>query len=266
MSGIQQKTVLSEDTYLTLPDGKIYVKKWFLDKTNNVPPVILMHDSLGCVPLWRDFPLHLARVLKRPVIAYDRLGFGLSDARSDLPSLEFIEQEATDYFPLVKAALNISEYVILGHSVGGGMAINIAARDKDCVAVISISTQTHVEQRTIEGIEQAKLMFSNAEQFGRLTRWHGEKAKWVLSAWTETWLNESFKKWHLHTAINRLVCPILAIHGDNDEYGSSAFLEQIVQLSAGRATKRLLKNCGHMPHKEQESIVLREITSFLANA
>ena len=246
-----------------IPGGQVYVKKWIPEFDNGKPPIILLHDSLGCVDLWKDFPEMLSKVFCRVVFAYDRLGFGRSDARSSLPSKDFIEEEASIYFPSIKETLGIDRYVLLGHSVGGGMAINIASQDNDCQAVITVSAQAFVEDLTIKGIEDARKIFEQPGQIGRLEKWHGSKAEWVLHAWTDVWLSDEFKDWSLEPAIHNVQCPVLAIHGDNDEYGSSAFPQFIFERSGGSSTMLILDNCGHMPHKEKKQEVISAVKEFL---
>lgn len=248
-----------------LPGGRVYVKRWTPDSDSGKPPIILLHDSLGCIGLWKDFPAGLAEATGRSVIAYDRLGFGRSDARQSTPSRQFIEAEASRYFPALKAQLSLTGYALLGHSVGGGMAINIAARDPDCQAVVTVSAQAFVEDRTLTGIRDAQQMFAQPGQMGRLEKWHGEKANWVLRAWTDIWLSDAFRDWSLRPDIGRVRCPVLAIHGDRDEYGSSAFPEFIAHHTAGPADSLLLKDCGHTPHREQPAAVTQAIRDFLDN-
>ena len=246
-----------------IPGGQVYVKKWIPEFDNGKPPIILLHDSLGCVDLWKDFPDMLSQAFSRVVFAYDRLGFGRSDARGSLPSKDFIEEEASIYFPSIKETLGIDRYVLFGHSVGGGMAINIASQDKDCQAVITVSAQAFVEDLTIKGIEDAQKIFEQPGQIKRLEKWHGSKAKWVLHAWTDVWLSDEFKDWSLEPAIQNVQCPLLAIHGDNDEYGSSAFPQFISERSGGSSTMLILDNCGHMPHKEKKQEVISAVKEFL---
>lgn len=257
----------TEEHYITLNQGTIFVKKW-LPSTANMPaknkaPLVLLHDSLGSVDLWRDFPVMLVEQLQRPVIAYDRLGFGKSDVRYDLPSLNFINEEASLYFPQIKAQLGIADYVLFGHSVGGGMAVHIAAHDADCIAVITVAAQAFVEDMTRQGIETAKAQFAKAGQIERLAKWHGEKATWVLRAWTDIWLADEFRDWSLAPVIKQVNCPVLAIHGSNDEYGSSAFPEYISQNVSGHGEMLLLDDCGHVPHREKPQETVAAVCEFL---
>ena len=251
-----------EEFKVELAQGSVYVKRWTPQLTTLKSPLILLHDSLGCVGLWKDFPVTLATCLSRPVIAYDRLGFGKSSTRDDLPSIDFITEEASQYFPAIKKYLSIHSYVLLGHSVGGGMAINIASRDSCCEGVVTVSAQAFVEAITLKGIVEAKQIFALSGQMERLRKWHGSKASWVLDAWVNRWLSQEFQQWSLKPCIGDVHCPVLAIHGEDDEYGSVAFPEFIVVNTSGQAQMLLLKNCGHMPHKEQAEKVLIALKEF----
>ena len=242
--------------------GQIFSKKWTPTTCISDVPVILLHDSLGAVDLWRRFPEKLATALERPVIAYDRLGYGKSQARKELPTFEFIEEEGTKYFPIIKSKLEVDEYFLFGHSVGGAMAINIAAEDAQCLGVITLAAQAYIEDLTTQGINEAKSLFQRPGQMERLIRWHGQKAQWVLSAWTEIWLHPDFQTWRLHK-VTSVSCPVLAIHGDKDEYGSVAFAEYIVGNSAGVSKVRIIKGAGHVPHKTEQAKVLLETIQFI---
>lgn len=253
-----------DDRFLEVPGGSVFVRKWTPSTGANDPPVILLHDSLGSVELWRDFPENLARHLNRRVIAYDRIGFGRSSARHDVLSHNFIGEEARIYFPMIRKALGITQYALFGHSVGGSMALTIASIDhKNCIAVVSESAQTFVEERTLNGIREATAAFKEPDQFARLARRHGEKANWVLSAWRDVWLSPNFADWSLKPILPLVHCPILAIHGDQDEFGTTAFPKVIVDLVAGPSKLVIFEGCGHVPHREWPDKVLNCTTAFL---
>jgi pimeloyl-ACP methyl ester carboxylesterase len=259
MSGIR-----TDEFKVQLPGGSVHVNKWTPEAPVSETPLILLHDSRGSVALWGDFPRILAATLSRSVLAYDRLGFGRSAPRVEIPSVHFIEEEATQYFPHIKKGLAIHRYILLGHSVGGSMSINIAACDPDCTAVITIAAQAYVETRTFDAIKDARDMFARAGQIERLQKWHGAKAQWVLRAWTGVWLSPGFSTWSLRTCIGKVACPVLAIHGDHDEYGSNAFPEFIAGTTAGAGKMLIVKDCGHMPHKEKQDEVVNAVKAFLA--
>jgi len=250
------------DRLIALADGQVFVRHWPV-AGSTLAPIVLLHDSLGCVALWRDFPAQLAAASGRDVIAYDRLGYGQSSPRLAPAQPDFIEQEANTLLPALLAALGLTRYVLFGHSVGGGMALTHAAQAAGCVAVVSESAQAFVEPRTREGIVAAKAGFAEAAQFARLTRWHGERARWVLDAWTETWLLPLFDDWSLSPWLARVRCPVLAIHGDQDEFGSHAFPRRIAAEVAGPSQLLLLDHCGHVPHRELPQAVLAGVYGFL---
>jgi len=255
--------MLVTELNIKLNQGEIYTKKWQPFKNSSKAPIIMLHDSLGSVDLWRDFPEVLAKTLSRTVIAYDRLGFGKSSVRHELPSQDFIESEATTIFPTIKEALLLNQYIVFGYSVGGGMAINIAANDSDCLAVITVSAQAFFEDLTENGIRQAKAQFAQPGQIERLEKWHGSKASWVLSAWTDVWLSGEFKNWSLEPEIANVFCPVMAVHGDRDEYGSNAFPEFITSRSSGESEMHIFKDCGHAPHREKTQELLSVTKAFL---
>jgi pimeloyl-ACP methyl ester carboxylesterase len=142
-------------------------------------------------------------------------------------------------------------------------AATAAARPDLCEAVVTVAAQAFVEDRTIAGIEAAKAAFAAPEQFSRLTRYHGENARWVLDAWTETWLSSAFAGWRLDDDLRALRCPLLAIHGDADEYGSAAHPERISALAGGGGAMAMIENCGHVPHREHPQQVIALVQRFL---
>ncbi len=259
--------LIAESLRIDVPGGELFLRRWTPSAASDQAPIVLLHDSLGCVEMWRDFPAQLAAGLNRPVLAYDRLGFGQSSQRYAPPSFDFIDEEAVVVFPELCRALKLGKVVLFGHSVGGSMAIAIAAHQAStgrCASVITESAQPFIEARTLDGIIAAKKAFSDPAQFSKLARYHGEKAQWVLDAWTETWLNPAFRDWNLDNHLSRVACPVLAIHGDQDEYGSCAFPRHIADRVQSYAETAILEGFGHVPHREDGQKILDAVASFLA--
>ncbi|WP_019938660.1 alpha/beta fold hydrolase [Bordetella sp. FB-8] len=256
----------SRDQWIDHPRGRIFARRWRAqDASDAAPPIVLLHDSLGSVELWRDFPAALSQAAGREVIAYDRLGFGRSEARHPWPSLDFVREEATEVFPVLLAQLGARKCVVMGHSVGGGMAIECAAQFPDrCSGLVTIAAQVFPEDRTLAGIRAAREQFREPGQMERLARYHGDKAQWVLDAWTEIWLDPAFASWSLATVLARVRCPALAIHGQDDEYGSTIHTDLMARHSGGPVRRAILPGVGHMPHREQPDQVLRLVADFLA--
>ncbi len=244
--------------------SKLYVKTWTPEFFQSAIPIILLHDSLGSVQLWRDFPEQLAKVTGHKVIAYDRLGFGQSSINPENLKIDFVSTEAMNSFTRILESLNIQEFIVMGHSVGGGMASYCAAHYQSCCkALITMSAQTMVEQLTLSGIQAAKDMFKQAGQMDRLKKYHAEKAQWVLDAWTETWLSPAFQDWTLDQCLSQVHCPLLVIHGELDEYGSLAQAQRFLDHAAGKSQKVIIQGAHHMPHKEMPDQVLSIIQAFL---
>jgi len=258
-------TVSASDNWIPTENGRLFARVWTpADSPVTGETIVLFHDSLGCVELWRDFPDQLARATGRRVVAYDRLGFGRSDPHPGLLSPSFISLEAATTVPLVLDSLGLGTIVPFGHSVGGGMAIATAARwPERCAAVITESAQSFIEDRTLAGIRAARAEFAQPGQMERLARYHGAKAPWVLNAWVETWLGPDFAHWNLDDDLRRLRRPALTIHGDRDEFGSLEQPERIVRETDGLARAVILDDCGHVPHREHASRVLDEVARFL---
>lgn len=251
------------DRFVVTPSGRLFARTW--EPQGNAftrAPILLFHDSLGSVDLWRDFPATLAMTTQRRVIAYDRLGFGRSDARLAPLALDFIATEAQSSLSLLQKELGFSHFIACGHSVGGGMAVEAAAQSpQDCQSVITLGAQSFVEEKIRVGIRAAQADFAKPEVFARLVKYHGAKAQWVLEAWVSTWLSPDFAGWNLAATVARLRCPLLVIHGEDDEYGSP---DQPQRLAQGRGTVALLPDAGHFPHRSHPRAVLDLIAPFLS--
>lgn len=252
----------SSDSYVFTPAGRLFAREWKAAPVGSLAPFILFHDSLGSVEQWRDFPAQLAAATGRSVIAYDRLGFGRSDPHPGLLQRDFVQDEAQSGLAHIRDAFAIDHMILFGHSVGGGMALaSGAALLTETDAVITLAAQVFTEDRTLAGIEAARIAFQSEGQVERVARYHGDKARWVLDAWIETWRTPAFAIWSLDDELRRLRCPVLALHGDHDEYGSNAHPERIAALAGGRAV--ILKDCHHMPHREMPEAVLSLIRDFV---
>lgn len=269
MSADDRRVAGCQDRWIDFPQGRIFARIWSQRGSVIGPipdtPIVLLHDSLGCVELWRGFPASLSATTGRTVVAYDRLGFGKSDPRTDRLSLDFIADEARTYFPELCRQLGIDRFIAMGHSVGGGMAVNCAAAFSDrCDALITESAQAFVEDKTLQGIAEAKELFKQEGQFDRLRKYHGDNAEWVLHAWTETWLNPGFITWSLDAVLPKVTRPLLVIHGLHDEYGSTRHPEIIGHSTAGNARIEVLPDTYHVPHRENEHAIVDMVADFIA--
>jgi pimeloyl-ACP methyl ester carboxylesterase len=253
------------DVRIQTPRGGLFARVWTPEAATGAAPIVLLHDSLGCVELWRALPERLATETGRVVVAYDRLGFGRSDAFTGTWSFDFIREEATIFFPHLREQLSLDRFVAMGHSVGGCMAALCAAEHPEGgEALITESSQAYVEDRTIAGIREAETRFLQGGQLSRLEKYHGDKARFVLEAWTETWTAPEFQGWRLDADLPRVACPALVLHGDQDEYASVAQAENIAGAIAGPTRLVILPGTRHVPHREGEAGIVSRVRDFLA--
>jgi len=256
----------SSDVFVDAPGGRLFARLWGdWGQACARPPFVLIPDSLGSAARWPEFPSRLAAATGHPVVAYDRLGFGLSDPHpGELETVVFIRDEARISLPALRTALAIETMILFGHSVGGAMAIVAAATSPDAtVGVITEAAQVFAEDRTLASIRAAKSAFAAPDQVERLARYHGAKATWVRDAWTGTWLAPAFASWRIDDDLRRLQRPILAMHGDHDEYGSLAHPERIEALVPAPVDVVVFDDCGHVPHREYPEDVLDAVQRFV---
>ncbi|WP_291159844.1 alpha/beta fold hydrolase [Gemmatimonas sp. UBA7669] len=262
-------TVATESRFVDVAGGRLFVQSWspavlHADHTPRAP-IVLFHDSLGCVALWREFPALLAATTSRRVIAYDRLGFGQSSARHDVLAHSFVEDEGREVVPRLLTALGVETFVAMGHSVGGGMAVAAAAAHRArCTALITMAAQSFVEDRTVAGVREARASFAAPEQLARIARHHGDRAEWVLHAWVDTWLHPDFATWSLDALAEQVHCPALVIHSDNDEYGSLAHPMRLLRHLRGPSRQLTVPGGGHLPHRTEPAAVLNAVQDLLA--
>jgi len=250
------------DHWVSTAKGRLFAKRWGGDSRK--APIVLFHDSLGCVALWRSFPEQLSAATGRTVIAYDRLGFGRSDPYPSRLDFDFMGEEAGVSLPALRRHFGFDRFVALGHSVGGEMAVMTAgAYPADCEAVVTVAAQSFIEDCTRAGIREAERAFAEPGAMDRLAKYHGDKAEWVLNAWIRTWLSPDFADWTLDADLARVRCPVLAVHGADDEYGSTEQPRRIVSLVAGPSTLEIIPGCGHVPHREQEGLLIELVSRFL---
>ena len=257
--------IATTDHWINVTQGRLFARVWDPSSAAEAPPIVLLHDSLGCVALWRDFPEQLCTATGRRVIAYDRLGFGKSDPFPGRMPLDFIYNEYSASLQPVCEQLKLDRFVLFGHSVGGEIGVVAAAKlASHCAGVVSESAQMFFEDVTIDGIRAAKPVFAfGSPAYERLRSYHGDKTDWVLSAWMGTWLDPNFV-FDLTPYITALQCSVLAVHGDRDEYGSTAQPQRLCDLTPGANQLLILKDCGHVPHRERPDDVLTAVAAFCA--
>jgi pimeloyl-ACP methyl ester carboxylesterase len=244
-------------------DGK---RLEYADIPGSSPGILLLHEGLGSVSMWREFPEELAQATGHRVVAYSREGFGQSSPRAAPYSPRFIHDEAERVIPALCEALRLERPMVLGHSTGASMALVHAAGPRPVAGVVAIAPLITVEASNLESIRAARAQFEASRDWRiKLARHHDDVGA-VFYGWNDTWLSEAFRDWNILEDLRRIKAPVLAILGESDEYSTPAQLEAIrAHLPPGtRYAQLLIPGCGHAPHRERPEAVLEAVKGSLA--
>lgn len=246
------------------PLGQIAHTK--IGSDSDKPTIVLLHDSLGCIALWRDFPNQLAGKTNCNVIVYDRQGYGKSCGfQYTERDNDYIEYEA-DILNALLDHWQLEKAILFGHSDGGSIALVAAAKyQKKIASVITEGAHIFVEDVTLDGINAAIAQYQTTDLKAKLEKYHGDKTDAMFWAWAATWTKAAFRSWNIERFLPSIACPLLVIQGESDEYGSLAQVEGIVSQTNGRAEKMILPDVKHTPHKENPEAVLQKTSDFLVS-
>lgn len=229
------------------------------------PTLVFIHDSLGSIELWRDFPQKLAEATGCNTLVYDRLGYGKSGPMlTHVRPVNYLELEADILNDLLEH-YNITNAILFGHSDGGSIALITAAKYSQRIkAVICEAAHIFVEDVTLNGIRAALQQYETTNLGERLARYHGDKVDAMVRAWTETWTRNDFREWNIEHLLPAIMCPLLFIQGDADEYGTLQQVHKTVSQVSGTAESFIVPDAGHTPHKETPEAVLERVTAFVS--
>jgi len=228
-------------------------------------PLVFLHEGLGSVALWRDFPARVASATGARTIVYSRFGFGRSSRRHTPYTPRFMHEEALEILPTLCARLAIDRPVLVGHSTGASMALIHAGQQGSNVAgLVVMAPLTFVEESNLNSIRAAKTFYRTTDMRKKLGRYHDD-VDGVFWGWNDIWLHEDFKAWSIADDLAGIRCPMLAILGEDDEYSTPAQIELIERnaVNAPRFDFLKLAGCGHSPHRDQPAVVLEAIRSFV---
>ncbi|WP_247666410.1 alpha/beta fold hydrolase [Aquimarina sp. MMG015] len=230
------------------------------------PTIIFLHDSLGCIELWRDFPNKIKKSTNFNVLSYDRQGYGKSERFSETKrSKDYLKKEAEILARLIDT-LELKKVILFGHSDGGTIALLTASLYPEKVTgIITEGAHVFVEKETLQGIRKAKIAYKTTNLKDKLTKYHQNNTEDVFRMWTETWLSPSFLDWNIENYLSNIQCPSLIIQGENDEYGTLEQVYSIVRKTTGKSKSLIIPNIGHTPHKENSEVVIDKTTNFVLN-
>lgn len=226
------------------------------------PTLVMLHEGLGCVAMWRDFPDKLAAATGCRVVVYSRPGYGSSDPHPQPRQPDYMHREARKVLPAFLAALGIVRPVLVGHSDGGSIAlIHAGSFPKAVAGLVVMAPHEFVEEETLAGIRTARKFWSSSDWPQRLARYHRD-AQRVFHDWNDCWLSPEFRDWNIEDCLPAIRCPVLAIQGEDDEYATLRQIEVIAEKVPGTQLC-CLANCGHSPQRDQEAAVLAAIAGFV---
>jgi pimeloyl-ACP methyl ester carboxylesterase len=228
------------------------------------PSLVFLHEGLGSVALWRDFPAKLAQATGAPAVVYSRHGYGASDRLTAPRDVDYMHREALETLPSLRAALGLEEVILIGHSDGASIALIHAGSGRWPVrALILEAPHVFVEDVSVESIAAARTAYAATDLRRRLERYHSD-VDGAFRGWNDIWLNPAFRGWNIEQYLPGVRAPVLAIQGADDEYGTLAQIEAIARGGAGPFERLVLAHCKHSPHRDQEEAVLAAMTGFIA--
>lgn len=246
--------------------GKALEYACFGPAPDQAPTIVMLHEGLGCVALWRDFPQELAEATGLGVFVYSRAGYGGSEA-ADLPRpLDYMSLEALEVLPQVLDAFGFQSGVLLGHSDGASISAIYAGSVNDyrVRGLVLIAPHFFTEEVGLTAIEQARESFANSDMKARLGKYHSDPEH-SFRGWNDAWLHPDFKQWHIADVIDYFRIPTLAIQGREDQYGTLAQIEEIETRSYAPVDTVILDDCRHSPHIDQPQAVIDAVAQFCAH-
>jgi pimeloyl-ACP methyl ester carboxylesterase len=229
------------------------------------PVLIFLHEGLGCIEMWRDFPLSLCQATGFRGLVYDRTGYGGSSPWPHDPGIAYMHQEAQIVLPQLLTALAIEDCILVGHSDGGSIALIYGgAQPEPLHAIVTMAAHVFSEQISIDSIAKARVAYSQGDLRAKLAKHHGANVDGAFHLWNDAWLAPDFAGWNIEEFLPAIEVPVLAIQGEDDEYGSEAQLGIIAGKVGGYAETRLLPHCGHSPHLQAREETLAAIARFIA--
>lgn len=230
------------------------------------PTLVFLHEGLGSVAMWRDFPARVAQLTGCRTLLWSRTGYGQSSPLPAPRTARYMHEEALDVMPALFDRLGIERPVLIGHSDGGSIAlIHAGAYPERVAGLVVLAPHEFVEEKTLAGIRQAGELYAASDWRTRLERYQRDPDA-AFYAWHDIWTSPAFRDWNIEEYLPALRCPVLAIQGEDDEYATMRQIEVIAEAVGAGCDVDLLRlaDCRHSPHRDQTGAVLAAITGFLA--
>ena len=241
--------------------GHSLAYEWFGEGTGK-PPLVFLHEGLGSIRQWRDFPAKVAAATGRRALVYDRYGYGDSDVlREEKRTVRFMHDEGLISLPSLFSELRIENPILIGHSDGASISLIHAGAGHAVRGVVAMAPHVFIEPLCLRSIDKAAEAFEKTDFGVKLARYHRDARK-TFYGWADVWLDPKFKGWDIRGEyLKGIRCPVLGIQGFDDVYGTMAQLDELHRLANAQLLK--LERCGHAPFKDQPEEVLSAIVSFV---
>jgi len=227
------------------------------------PTLVFLHEGLGSIRQWRDFPGQVASATGRRALLYNRYGYGNSDVLAEpRVTARFMHDEALVALPELLAQLKIDSPVLVGHSDGASIALIYAGAGHPALGLALMAPHVLVEDMGIRSIERVRQQFETTDLPQRLGRYHRD-ARRTFYLWNDAWLDPQFRHWNIEEYLPSVSVPVLAIQGVDDEYGTMAQLKSIRERVKGPCELLELADCGHSPHRDRPEVVLAALARFV---
>ena len=238
---------------------------WHERERTGAPLLVFAHEGLGSLAMWKDFPGELCAVAGMRGLSFSRAGYGRSTprAKDEKWPVDFMHRQAHEVLPALFAQLGVVDSPwLFGHSDGGSIALLYAAAFPDRVAgLVVVAPHVFVEDVTVASIERARAAYETTDMRQKLARYHDDPDS-AFRGWNDVWLDPQFRSWNIEACLPRIRCPVLAIQGEDDEYGTMAQVDAITRLVPG-ARMLKLPGCGHSPHRDQPAALTAAVIAFL---
>lgn len=239
---------------------------WFDPPHDNLRPdapvLVFLHEGLGSLAMWKDFPARVAVATGCRALVYSRYGYGKSDRLQQARGVDYMHAEALTALPEVLQRLDIRNPVLVGHSDGASIAlIHAGAAQCPVRALVLLAPHVFVEDLTVASIAAARDTYRTTDLPAKLGRYHDDVDN-TFWGWNDIWLDPEFRHWNIEALLPRIACPVLAIQGQDDEYGTMAQLDCIARRIED-VTLIKLANCHHSPHRDQPLAVIAAVSEFV---
>jgi pimeloyl-ACP methyl ester carboxylesterase len=252
----------AQDFFVTVQGRKLEVRR-FAGTNSDAPTLVFLHEGLGSISLWRDFPAQVVERSGCNAVVYSRYGYGNSDVLQEARNVRFMHDEALLVLPELFEKLSIREPVLIGHSDGGSIAIIYAGAGNPVRGLVLMAPHVFGEEWGLKSIAEAKVAFETSDLPRKLGKHHLDAAK-TFWGWNNVWLLPEFRNWNIEEYLPGIKSPVLAIQGFEDQYGTMAQLDAIRAKAGGPVETLKLRDCRHSPHRDQLAAVLEAISRFLS--